>query len=206
VKGATMPGNSVYEEAQNIRMNLTALFKPAIANSMSALKIEMDQEIEQEIRERIAVLIFDEMVNDIPMVPYLAVWEDGANEIIHAYMSPKVESLCDYTPQELQRIGYINIVRGDIISFYREKSGIEENVDPISEAKQKRVAGFLENKNWEGCYRIEKKAGTPAWVIDRSTITRFRNTVKDNIICLSSGILLETTELLEKRETSVKPA
>jgi len=181
-------------------MDLTALFQPTIASSMSALKIEMDREIEQEIRERIAVLIFDEIVNDIPMVPYLAVWEDGANEIIHAYMSPKMEVLCDYTPEELQRIGYINIVRGDIISFYREESGVEERVNPIAEAKQKRVAGFLENKNWEGCYRIEKKGGTLAWVIDRSTITRFRNTVKNNIICLSSGILLETTELLEKRE------
>jgi PAS domain-containing protein len=195
-----MLGSSVYGEAQNIRMDLTALFQSAIAESMSALGISMDREIEQEIRERIAVLIFDEIVNDMPMVPYLAVWEDGANEITHAYMSPKIEALCDYTPQELQRIGYIHIVRGDIISFYRERSGVEENVNPISEAKQKRVTGFLENKNWEGCYRIEKKDGKLAWVIDRSTITRFRNTVKNNIICLSAGILLETTELLEKRE------
>jgi len=38
------------------------------------------------------------------------------------------------------------------------------------------------------------------WVIDRSTNTRFRNTVKNNIICLSSGLLLETTELFEKRK------
>jgi PAS domain-containing protein len=191
---------SVYGEAQNIRMDLTTLFRAAIESSMSALKIEMDSEIEQEIRERIAVLIFDEIVNDMPMVPYLSVWEDGANEIIHAYMSPKVETLCDYTPEELQHIGYINIVRGDIISFYREESGVEESVKPISEAKEKRVAGFLENKNWEGCYRIEKKGGVSVWVIDRSTITRFRNTVKNNVICLSSGILLETTELLEKRK------
>lgn len=192
--------NSVYGEVQNIRINLTTLLHPAVESSLSTLKIRMDREIEQEIRERIAVLIFDEIVNDMPMVPYLAVWEDGANEIIHAYMSPKVEALCDYTPEELRRIGYIHIVRGDIISFYREESGVEESVNPISEAKQKRVAGFLENKNWEGCYKIEKKGGASVWVIDRSTITRFRNTVRNNIICLSSGILLETTELLEKRE------
>jgi PAS domain-containing protein len=195
-----MSENSVYEEVQKVRMNLNTLLHPAIEKSMSTLKIEMDSEIKQEIRERIAVLIFDEIVNDMPMVPYLAVWEDGANEIIHAYMSPKVETLCDYTPEELRRIGFIHIVRGDIISFYREESGVEENVNPISEAKQKRVSGFLENKNWEGCYKIEKKGGASVWVIDRSTITRFRNSARNNVICLSSGILLETTELLEKRE------
>ena len=54
----------------------------------------------------------------MPMVPYLAVWEDGANEIVHAYMSPKIESLCEYTPWELKQTGFINIVRGDILSFY----------------------------------------------------------------------------------------
>jgi hypothetical protein len=195
-----MLGNSVFESVQKIRQDLTALFHQAIDESLSVLKVTMDGEIEQEIRERIAVLMFDGMVNDMPMVPYLAVWEDGADDIVHAYMSPKIETLCEYTPRELQGIGYINIVRGDIISFYREISGVEEKVNPISEAREKRVAGFLENRNWEGCYKIEKKGGQPAWVIDRCTITRFRNTVKGNIICLSGGILQETTELLERRE------
>lgn len=167
---------------------------------MSAITIEMDSEIEQEIRERIAVLIFDELVNDMPMVPYLAVWEEGASHIAHAYMSPKIEALCEYTPDELCDVGYINIVGGDIISFYREDSGIEENINAIAEAQEKRVAGLLENRNWEGCYCVSKKSGQHAWVIDRSTITRFRNTAKDNIICLSNGILMETTELLERRE------
>lgn len=193
---------SVFEAAQFIRQDLVKLFQPTIESCTSTLKIRMDPEIGQEIRERIAAAIFDEMVNDIPMVPYLSVWEDGANEIAHAYMSPKIETLCGYTPEELLHIGYISIVRGDIISFYREESGVEEKVDPLREAQEKRVSGFLENRNWEGCYRIQKKSGAHAWVIDRATITRFRNTVSNNVVCLSGGILLETTELLERREKS----
>lgn len=195
-----MLDDSTFATAQKIRQDMAGLFQESIDRSMSGITIEMDSEIEQEIRERIAVLIFDELVNDMPMVPYLAVWEEGASYIAHAYMSPKIEALCEYTPDELCDVGYINIVGGDIISFYREDSGVEENVNAIAEAQEKRVAGLLENRNWEGCYRVRKKSGQHAWVIDRSTITRFRNTAKDNIICLSNGILMETTELLERRE------
>jgi hypothetical protein len=203
-KGGRMHDISVFEAAQFLRQDLAKLFHPKIEPGMAQLNVRMDPEIEQEIRERIAVLILDEMVNDMPMVPYLAVWQDGATEIAHAYMSPKLENLSGYTAQELSRIGYINIVTGDIISFYREGSGIEEKVNPVREIKEKRVAGYLDNKNWEGCYKVKKKCGKHAWVIDRATITRFRNTVNNNIICLSGGILLETTELLERREDRLK--
>ena len=199
-----MLGTKSFEAAQKIRADLAALFHQKIGESISGLDIEMDPEIEQEIRERIAVLIFDEMVNDMPMVPYLAVWEDGASHIAHAYMSPKIETICEYSPIELLKVGFINIVGGDIISFYREESGIEENVNAIAEAQEKRVAGYLENRNWEGCYKVRKKSGQHAWVIDRSTITRFRNFINDNVICLSNGILMETTELLERREAGAK--
>lgn len=196
-----MLATSVISEAQKIRIDLAALFHQHIDDTISALNIKMDQEIEQEIRERAAVLIFDELVNEMPVAPYLAVWEEGATDIDHVYMSPKIEALCGYTPQELQQTGYVHIVRGDIISFYREDKQVEETVNPILEAKEKRVAGFLENRYWEGVYQIEKKDGCLVWVIDRSAITRFRNTMTDTIICLSSGILLETTELLERRES-----
>ena len=64
---------------------------------------------------------------------------------------------------------------------------------------RKRLAGFLENTNWEGCYGIEKKDGRMVRVIDRSTITRYENTINKNVICLASGILLESTELIEKK-------
>jgi PAS domain-containing protein len=191
--------HQIFETAQIIRQDLAKLFQQTIEASMSALKIKMDQEIDQEIRERIAVLMFDEMVNAMPVVPYLAVWEDGAKDISHAYMSPKIEMLSGYTPHELSDIGYVTIVRGDILSYYRESTQIEEQVSGISEAQQKRVAGFLENRNWEGCYKVRKKDGRAAWVIDRSTITRFRNSIDNNLICLSNGILLESTELLERR-------
>ena len=126
--------------------------------------------------------------------------KDGDDEILHAYISPKIEAICQYTPGELMKIGFNRIVKGDIISFYREKSRVEENVSPISKAREKRVSGFLENRNWEGCYKVEKKDGLMAWVIDRSTITRFRNTVNGNILCLSGGVLMESTELFEKHD------
>jgi hypothetical protein len=128
----------------------------------------MDPEIDQQLRERIAAPIFDEAVNELPAVPYLAVWEGGAGEIAHAYMSPKIETLCGYSPRELAERGYINIVGDDIISFFRDED-------------------------------------TYAWVIDRSVITRFRNACRGNVICLSSGILLESTELLEKRGHRTTP-
>ena len=195
---------SVFEAAQFLRQDLANLFQHTIESGLSQLKVPMDPEIHQEIRERIAVLMMDEMVNDMPLVAYLSVWEDGADQITHAYMSAKIEGLSGYTPQELSNIGYVNIVIGDIISFYREESGIEEKVNPIREMQEKRVAGYLDNKNWEGCYQVKKKNGTSAWVIDRATITRFRNTINNHIICLSSGILLETTELLERREGRLK--
>jgi PAS domain-containing protein len=191
--------HQIFETAQTIRQDLAKLFQKTIEVSMSALTLKMDQEIDQEIRERIAVLMFDEMVNAMPVVPYLAVWVDGAKDIAHAYMSPKIEMLSGYTPHELADIGYVTIVRGDILSYYRESMQIEEQVSGISEAQQKRVAGFLENRNWEGCYKVRKKDGQAAWVIDRSTITRFRNSIDNNLICLSNGILLESTELLERR-------
>jgi hypothetical protein len=195
---------SVFEAAQFLRQDLAKLFHHTIDRGISYLKVRMDPEIEQEIRERIAALMLDEMVNDMPTVPYLSVWEDGADAITHACMSAKIETLSGYTPQELADIGYINVVVGDIISFYREESGVEVKVNPIREMQEKRVAGYLDNKSWEGCYKVRKKNGRHAWVIDRATITRFRNTINNNIICLSGGILLETTELLERRENRTK--
>lgn len=200
-----MHEDAIFEKAQTIRQDLAALLQQAVSDSMTALKMPLDAEVEQEIRERIAVLIFDEMVNDMPMVPYLAVWEEGSNAIVHAYMSPKIEALAGYTPAELLQVGFINIVRGNIISFFRESSTVEEQVSGISEAQEKRAAGLLENRHWEGCYKIAKKDDDIVWVIDRSTITRFRNSASENVICLSNGILLESTELLERRESGRRP-
>ncbi|KJS31757.1 MAG: hypothetical protein VR64_09425 [Desulfatitalea sp. BRH_c12] len=195
-----MSEDGIYAAAQKIRLDLVTLFHKAIESSIAPLNLKMDPEIGQEIRERIAVLMFDEMVNDMPMVPYLSVWEDGAKEIAHAYMSPKIVEISGYSPQELLSVGYVNIVQGDIISFYREQVSAEEKVNPLPEARNKRMGGFLENRHWEGCYKLETKDGRQIWVIDRSTITRFRNTAKGNVICLSCGVLLESTELLERKK------
>ncbi|GEM_PF-2515772 len=195
-----MPDEMAQVAEQKIREDLTFLLRHTIEKSMAGIRLTMDEEIDQEIRQRIAVLVFDEMVNEIPIVPYLAVWEDGSAAITHAYMSPKVKDLCGYGPEELARTGYGSIVRGDIIRFYREQNGRAENVKSLTDARQKRISGFLDSRRWEGCYKIEKKDGRTAWVIDRATITRFRNTLNDRIICLSSGVLIETTELLDRKD------
>ncbi len=184
---------------QKIREDMTFLLRNTIDKSMAQVTLAMDEEIDQEIRQRIAALIFDEIVNEIPIVPYLAVWEDGSAAITHAYLSPKVESLCGYSPAELADIGFGNIVRGNVIRFYREESGQAEKFRLLAVARQKRINGFLDSRHWEGCYQIEKRNGQSAWVIDRATITRFRNTLNDKLVCLSSGILLETTELLARQ-------
>ena len=189
-----------FEAAGKVVLNLARLFQKAIDRNIAGLKIKMDPEIEQEIRERIAVLMFNDKANDQPVVSYLAVWEEGDDEIAHAYLSPKIETLCEFTPSELMQIGYNTIVMGNIISFYDEINGMEEQVNPVSEVRKKRVAGFLENRTWEGCYLIETKSERLVWVIDKSSITRYRNNIKGNIICLSGGILLESTGLLSKLE------
>ena len=44
-----------------------------------------------------------------------------------------------------------------------------------------------------------QKDGRMVWVIDRSTITRYENTINKNVICLAGGILVESTELIEKK-------
>ncbi len=186
-----------FEKERKIRGDLTLAFRQSIDNCMGKLRFSMDEEITQEIRERIAAFLIAELVNEMPVVPYLSVWQEGSAEIFHAYMSPKIKQLCGYSPSELAQIGYNNIVRGDIIRFFRQQDGTSEAEKSISEARQKRVTGFMDTRSWEGCYKIEKKNGQQAWVIDRATITRFRNIIKGNIICLSSGILLETTELIE---------
>lgn len=195
-----MQTNPPFASPQQVRQALVEHYRAAIDAGMAAVHIDMDQEIDQEIRERIAVLMLDEAVNDLPAVPYIAVWEGGADEIAHAYMSPQIESLCGYSPQELATIGYINIVGGDILSFYRDEDTVEEKIDPLADAQKRRILGFMDNRHWEGCYKVKCKDGRFAWVIDRAAITRFRNTKRDAILCLSGGILMESTELLEKRE------
>jgi PAS domain-containing protein len=117
-------------------------------------------------------------------------------------MSPKIESLLGYSPEELKRIGFSNIVGDDIFSFYREKNRVEEKVSSVEEVQKKRERGFLGNRQWEGFYKVRRTDGRYVWVIDRSTITKFRNSIEDNIICLSGGILLETTELMDTRSVA----
>ena len=195
-----MMKRDIFEGVEKARKDLAELFQNTIALSMSVVDMEMDEEIQREVRERVAVLLLDEMVNDMPVAPYLAIWEDEADEIYHAFMSPRIETICGYSPEELMDVGFKNIVNGDVISFYRGQNVVEKKVNPISELREKRVAGFLESRHWDGCYQIKHKGGKRVWVIDRCAITRFRNTVRGNILCLSGGILLETTELFHQRE------
>ena len=59
--------------------------------------------------------------------------------------------------------------------------------------------GFIGTRVWEGFYQVINKDGNKIWVIDRATITKYRNTRKDNVICVSGGVLLETTDILDKK-------
>ena len=69
-----MSGINLYDATRKVRKELVWMFYPAIEGNMAALRLKMDKEIDREIRERMAVIIFDEIVNDMPAVPYLAVW------------------------------------------------------------------------------------------------------------------------------------
>ena len=184
---------------QQVRVQLAELLAETVNRSFSTLALEIDTEITMELQERIAALVFNEQVNDSPAVQYLAVWEDGCKEITHLYMSPKIKELLGYSAEELGRIGYDSIVGSDILSFYRDQDHVEEKIIPIPIAKEKRKAGFLGNRNWEGFYTLKKKNGTDIWVIDKAVITKFRNNLKKNVICVSGGLLVETTHVLDGR-------
>ncbi len=163
------------------------------------MKIEIDQEILQELKERIGLLMLNEIVDDTPVTPYVSVWEDGRREIFHAYLSPRIQGLSGYSAEEVRAIGYRSMVGEEILSYFKEDNGIKESVIPTDDAMEKRKMGFLGNRVWEGYYKIEKKDGAFIWVIDKATITRYRNTRNNNIVCISSGHLLETTGILDKR-------
>ncbi len=182
-----------------VRTQLAKLLAETVNRFLSKLTLEIDKEIITELEERIAALMFNEQVNDTPAVQYLAVWEDGCKEITHLYMSPKIKELLGYSAEELGRIGYDNIVGSDILSFYKDKDHVEEKIIPVPIAKEKRKAGFLGNRKWEGFYKLTKKDGTEIWVIDKAVIIKFRNNIKKNVICVSGGLLLETTHVLAGR-------
>lgn len=184
---------------QQVRVQLAKVFAETVNRFLSALTLKVDKEIIAELQEKIATLMFSEQVNDLQVVQYLAVWEDGCKEITHLYMSPKIKELTGYTAGELGSIGYASIVGSDILSFYQDKGHFEEKIIPVHIAKEKRRAGFLGNRDWEGFYKLKKKDGTDIWVIDKAVITKFRNNLKKNVICVSGGLLLETTHILDGR-------
>ncbi|MCP4688500.1 MAG: PAS domain-containing protein [Desulfobacterales bacterium] len=190
----------IREKVWRLRAAVAELFEEQIDDIFSILKIEIDQEIVQELRERIGILMLGEIVDDTPVTPYVTVWEEGRQEIFHAYLSPRIKDLLGYSVEEVRKIGYRNIVGGEILSYFKEENNIKERVIPTDDALEKRKMGFLGNRGWEGYYKIEKKNGAVIWVIDKATITRYRNTKTDSIICISGGHLLETTGILKGRE------
>jgi PAS domain-containing protein len=184
---------------QHMREQLVEVFAETVNASLATLTLEIDEEILTELKERIAALVFAEQVNDSPAVQYLAVWEDGCKEITHLYMGPNIKELLGYSAEELGSIGYGSIVGADILSFYQDKDHVEEKIIPVPMAQEKRKEGFLGNRNWEGFYKLRKKNGKDIWVIDKAVITKFRNTLNKKVICVSGGLLLETTQVLEGR-------
>jgi PAS domain-containing protein len=184
---------------QQVRVQLVEVLTETVNASLATLTLEIDEEILTELKERIAALVFSEQVNDSPAVQYLAVWEDGCKEIRHLYMSPNIKELLGYSAEELGSIGYGSIVGADILSFYQDKDNVQEKIIPVSMAQEKRKEGFIGNRNWEGYYKLRKKSGKDIWVIDKAVITKFRNTLNKKVICVSGGLLLETTQVLDGR-------
>ena len=113
---------------RKIRGELAGILDKSLTSTVSSLELEIDKEINQELKERIVVLILNEAVNDMPIINYIAVWEDGSEEIRHIYMSPKIEDLLGYSPDQLKEIGFRNIAGGKILSFFREQDHVEERL------------------------------------------------------------------------------
>ncbi len=195
-----MKERMIREKAWKMRAALAELFEEKIEAVLSTLEMDVDQEIIRELKERIGVLMLSEIVDDAPVTPYVSMWEEGRKEIFHAYLSPRFKELSGYSVEEVRTIGYRTMVGEEILSYFKEVNGIEEKVTPTDDAMEKRKMGFLGNRVWEGCYKIERKDGALIWVIDKATITRYRNTRKNNIIHLSAGHLLEATGIFDKRE------
>ena len=60
---------------------------------------------------------------------------------------------------------------------------------------------YLGSRQWEGFYRVKKKNGDSIWVMDKSVLTKYINSKRNNVVYVSEGILLESTQLMACNRT-----
>jgi PAS domain-containing protein len=178
-----------------------AIFGDQIAPMLTPLKTEIDEEIIRLLTEKIAALMFHDRVNDNPDISYITIWQGGKSEINQVYMSPKIGKLLGYSPPEIEAVSFKELVGDEIITYVREQRDFKEETVPREEARAARREEYLGNRQWEGFYRIKKKNGDSIWVMDKSILTKYINAKGDNVVYVSEGILLESTQLMARKPT-----
>jgi len=174
------------------------IFDDQIEPMLTPLKTEIDEEIIRLLTEKIAVLMLHDRVNDNPDVSYITIWQGGQSEIIQVYMSPKIGKLLGYSPPEIEEVPYRELVGDEIITYVSEQRDFKEETVPREEARAARREEYLGSRQWEGFYRVKKKNGDSIWVMDKSILTKYINSKGDNVVYVSEGILLESTQLMAR--------
>jgi hypothetical protein len=187
----------VAEEAKLIE-EAVKTFETSVDAEMVYIRFPVDEEILGILKEKIAVLCLHSLVNANPNVPYISVWESGKAEINLVYMSPKIEGLLGFSPEEIKNIGFANMVGEHIVRFFEEADKIEETTVSKQFAREARRKEFIGSHEWSGFYKIKKKSGDHIWVADKTLITRYANNSGDNIVYISEGILFDSTEMMKR--------
>jgi hypothetical protein len=187
----------VTEEA-NLIEETVKTFQTSVNAEMAYIRFPVDEEILEILKEKIAVLCLHARVNANPNVPYISVWESGKSEIVLVYMSPKIETLLGFTPEEIKNIGFGNMVGDHIVRFFEEADKIEETTVSKQFAREARRQEFIGSHEWSAFYKIQRKSGDHIWVADRTMITRYANTSGDNIVYISEGILFDSTDMMKR--------
>lgn len=177
------------------------IFDDQIEPMLIPLKTEVDEEIIRLLTEKIAVLMLHDRVNDNPAVSYITVWQGGQSEIIQVYMSPQIGKLLGYSPQEIEMMPFRELVGDEIVTYVREQRDFKEETVPKEEAREARREEYLGSRQWEGFYQVKKKNSDSIWVMDKSVLTKYINSKGDNVVYVSEGILLESTQLMASKPT-----
>ncbi len=107
----------------------------------------------------------------------------------YEYLSPVIEKLTGYAPEEIQKIGFSNIVESISLILSPEKT--------INEIRETRIKG--ETGEYLADYKIKTKSGETKWVRDHS----FPLLDSNGKLAGSIGILTDITEI-KKIEDEIK--
>jgi hypothetical protein len=193
-----MLGPDTPEAIRNVVADAVEIFGAALDRDLAALSAEIDEEIIQLLRDKIAILMLADQVNDNPEVPYISVWQSGKSEIEQIYLSPRVIDLLGYSAGEVKEIRYANLAGDRIVSFFENQHRLEGRTVARHKAEEDRREEYLGNRLWKGFYRVKKKNGGSVWVMDKAVLTKFVNEKGGNVVYASEGVLLEAEEIMEQ--------